>query len=419
MHEKPCKLVLLVPCTLSIGAAFAAVAMAAAAPAAESRPRIKPAGYLQGDLRRFPGWEVEPGFRDDGGDVRRLRVGVEMESGPYSGEIVVEAADLVNRALGDRDHQPAFALKTHLKDAYLQRALGRHYVRAGQFKLPVSREHLTSAARTDFIERSRIGDGLAPGRDWGLMAGGKLGGKQGLEYRAGVFAGDGWSEHSRAKTTGAARLVWEPVPGLELAGSGSLATVKANVKIHASQPRGLHGESLSDWTFFPRPFVEGQRRRLGGDLRLERGPLKIKLEVLQSRDERKAQGSTFEDLPAVVGLGWSAGAEWRLLGPRSKDDTTHGRTPLDVGVRYEALRFDDEGGALAVGPESPGLRAANVFLESLASLSVGVAYEPRSYLRLMGNVALDRYGGAGQGAPEPGRLGTYLTVLGRLQVHVP
>jgi hypothetical protein len=379
---------------------------------------LKAIGYVQGDVRAFPGWDVGPGIRDDGADVRRLRAGFEVESGPVYGEIALDAADLVNRALGDGDHRPAFTPRHHLKNAYVDLTVGDPlFLRVGNFKPPVSRELLTSAAKTDFVERTRLADNLAPDRDWGAMIGGKLGLAGGLNYMFGVFAGDGWSDRSRAGRTGAARLVFEPIDRLNLAVNGSVGTVKANPETaFGSEPKGLHGESVSDWNFFPRAYVDGQRRRLGADVQYGVGRVILKAEVLQTREERKGQGTLFEDLPAVVGLGMSASVEWHARGRRSKKDAASGRAALDLALRGESLRFDDEGGDL--GPENPGTRAGNIRPRSIQALVAGVSWAPRPFARVMGSAAFERFGDALL-APESGRRGPYITLLGRLQLHVP
>jgi phosphate-selective porin len=379
---------------------------------------VKATGYFQGDVRAFPGWDVAAGARDDSADVRRLRAGFDATWGRLSGELVVDAADLVNRGLGD-DPRPAFSLRQHLKNAYLELGLSKRlYVRAGNFKVPVTREFLTSAAKTDFIERARLADDLGPDRDWGVMVGGKIPVSHGLTYMAGIFAGDGWSDHSRAGTTGAARFVLEPVKDLQVAVNGSLGTVTAfpDSSPFATQAKGLHGESLGDGTFYHRSFVDGERRRLGGDVRYVRGALTLTAEVLHARDERKGQGARFDDLPAMAGLGFSATAEWRLRGPRSKKDTKHGRTPVDLAVRYDSLRFDDQGPGLDFA--SLGTRADNIRPQALRILEGGLSSEPRPFLRLMANAIVERYNDD-LIAPETGRRGNYVTLLARLQLQLP
>jgi hypothetical protein len=137
---------------------------------------------------------------------------------------------------------------------------------------------------------------------------------------------------------------------------------------------------------------------------------------MHTREERKGQGSTFVDLPAVEGIGWSATAVWRLRGPWSKKDEAHGTTPLDLSVRIEGLGFDD------VGPDEGFAgttdRARNIRPQSSRAMLGGLSYWPRRWMRLLGNVIVDRYNDALL-APEMGRKGNYVTLIGRLQVEVP
>jgi phosphate-selective porin len=370
---------------------------------------------------------VAPGLRDDNADVRRLRAGFEFDARRLSGEFVVDLADLANRALGDDSHQPAFTAPTHLKNAYLEFALTkRHFLRAGNFKLPVSREFLTSAAKTDFMERSLIANGLGVDRDLGVMAGGKFGVAHGLTYQAGIFAGDGWGHDARAGTTGAARVVFEPLAGLELGVNGSLGTVTAAQGTNTYTPpeNGLHGETATEWKFFHRKYVDGQRWRLGGDAMYVTGPLTFKGEMLAAHEERKLQGPGSQDLPPVHGLGGSAVAVWRVHGfqpkkeskKESKKSKKHARHVVDLALRYEWLGFDDDGPN--EGFENLGSRASNVRPASCYVLTGGVSYEPRPWVRVMGNVLLESYSDA-LTAPEPGRKGPYVTTLLRLQLAIP
>ena len=54
----------------------------------------------------------------------------------------------------------------------------------------------------------------------------------------------------------------------------------------------------------------------------------------------------------------------------------------------------------------------------VGAFTAGLSWWPESWLRLMGNVVLESFEDALL-APEPGRQGQYVTVLGRLQLQVP
>ena len=59
-------------------------------------------------------------------------------------------------------------------------------LRGGQFKVPFGRDALTGGANLDFVYRSLLGRQLAPGRDLGVMAHGRVSGRR-VTYQAGLF----------------------------------------------------------------------------------------------------------------------------------------------------------------------------------------------------------------------------------------
>jgi len=378
---------------------FAVIALCARAlPTAADTPvlrlgavELRPAGYVQGDGRAFPQWDAEPGQRSDGFDVRHMRGGIRLKSERVSGQAVVDVATFANRAMGD-DIAPLFVLRQRLKDAYLEAVLGKGLiVRAGHFKVPVSREFLVPEQRTDFIERATFSIGMAPGRDWGAMVHGRLEVARGLGYLLGAFAGDNWAEASRARNTVAGRLVLEAVPGVHLGVSATRGDAEGP---------GLQGKSASGWVFCRRPATQGQRRRLGTDVLYVVGPLTLTAELLQSREERHRTAPA-ADLAPVVGVGWSTAARWRLQGPRPAAEPAWRGASLDLALRYDALRFDDPEGVAS----------------SSHTVAAGLCYEPHAWVRLLANAVVDRYG---DGARVPGRSErSYLTLLGRVQLVVP
>src|SRR5262245_5624884 len=116
----------------TMAAAALALLLATTAPARadflelkEGRLTLKAVGYGQFDVRGFPGWDVAPDLRARSTDVRRARAGLDFAYGPLSGELVFDAADLLDTALGHDDEGPAFTPRQHLKDAYLEMALGK------------------------------------------------------------------------------------------------------------------------------------------------------------------------------------------------------------------------------------------------------------------------------------------------------
>ncbi len=362
--------------------------------------RLGLTGYVQGDFRHFSDWEVnetEAGsLRNDEAELRRLRVGLD-----------VAWRRLIIQAQVD-PHEDG---RSVLKDAYAELRFGKGLrLRGGHFKVPVSPEFLTSAAKTDFVERTMLASDLGPGRDFGLMAHGEV---KRLHYQVGVFGGDGWSHTSRAETTVAARLVVGPLEGLDLGASASVGELQAEpVTPDASlTPYGLSGVSPTGYVFFVPHFVDGRRTRLDVEASYSRGPVSLKAEGLSVREQRRGQSSTLTDMPDVQGDGWAVSALWLLRGEKKRQAGA-----LEIGARYESLRFDDIGDD--TGFAGFGNRARNIKPASLDAAAAGFSFWLTRWGRIMGNVLVERYGEPLL-APEPGRQGNYVTLLGRVQLHLP
>lgn len=368
-------------------------------------------GYVQADFRSFQEWtagDEETGdLRADEFEWRRARIGLEGEWRRFSFEVDVD---------------PAFDEGDELKDAWADLRLARWLrVRGGNTKVPVSPEFLTSPAKTDFVERAAVVDSLGPSRDWGVMLHGEI--SRAVEYQAGVFDGDARVSDGRAGTTVAGRLVLKPARWLELGGSWSQGDVEASPAGPGldPEPKGLSGRSVTGYRFFPPVFVDGRRLRWGADARLEAGPVSVWGEFLESREERLGQGPTLEDLPEVRGDGWSVNATWLLTGERKVRTMRPDRSlfggpgAVEIAVRYEELWFDDVENE---GFESAGDRARNIRPSGYQALFAGLSWWPATFLRLMGDVVVERYDDALR-APEIGKEGNYVTLLGRVQVHLP
>jgi phosphate-selective porin OprO/OprP len=368
-------------------------------------------GYVQADFRSFLDWQVGDGsddtLRSDDAEWRRTRIGVEGAWRKLAFEIDVD---------------PAFAEGDMLKDAWLGLRVSKQLaIDGGHMKLPVSPEWLTSPAKTDFIERAVAVDSLAPGRDWGGLLHGELG--RVLEYSAGVFEGDSRSSSARAETTGAARIVLKPARWLHLGSSFSQGDVVADPVGPGTDPsrKGVEGTSGTGYKFFHGVYVNGRRRRWGADARVQGGPVSVWGEFLETREERKGQGPTLEDLPDAYGRGWSATATWLVTGERKTRTIRPGRGlfagpgAVELAVRYEELWFDDVSDE---GFESAGSRAGNIRPAGIRTFTGGLSWWPTTFLRFQGNVLLERYDDPLR-APEPGNAGDYVSLLGRVQVHLP
>jgi phosphate-selective porin OprO/OprP len=373
--------------------------------------RLAVRGYVQADFRSFHDWtagdEETGSLRADESEWRRLRIGLEGRWRRLSFEVDVD---------------PAFDEGDELKDAWLSLRLARALqVRGGHMKLPVSPERLTSPAKTDFVERAAVVESIAPNRDWGVALHGEIG--RFVAYEAGVFEGDGSSRDDRAGNTAAARLVTKPARWLDIAGSFSQGDVEASPAGGAldPEPKGVSGTSLTGYTFFPGVFTDGRRLLWGVDARIQAGPVSLWGELLESREQRLGQGPTLEDLPEVRADGWSVSATWLVTGEKKARTIRPDRSlfggpgAVEIAARYEELWFDDVENE---GFESAGSRAANIRPGGLRAFTGGLSWWPSPFLRFMGNVVLERYDDPLR-APEPGKSGDYVSLLGRVQVHLP
>jgi len=387
------------------------------------RFEISPTGYVQGDFRSFRDWNAgdeDTGIlRSDERELRRLRLGFAGKWSRLAFQLSVELRDDALELL-DEDEERTF---DRLKDAYLELRLHKGLrLRGGHFKLPVSGEFLTSAAKTDFEERALLATHIGPDRDVGLMAHGEP--LRWLSYQVGVFKGDGRTRHDRSRTTGAGRLVFEPVGDFDLGISYSQADVEPDPDGPGLEPKpkGILGEGPSGFEFYERHFVSGRRRRLGAEAAFTPGPVALRAEVLQGREERKGQGSTFEDLPEQVATGWKVSLTWLVVGQRKSGDVKPRRSlfrgpgAVELGARLERLHFDDDGPD--TGFAGAGNRARNIRPAADRIVTGGLSWWPAGWLRLMGNVIVERYLDPLL-APEIGRPGNYVTVLGRVQLQLP
>ncbi len=390
-------------------------------------------GYLQLDGRRYFGWTTaDPQDKPvaDTFDVRRVRTGLELEWRRLSAEFDVDwtgdLRDLVND--GGVSYPGA-----EVKDLFVQYRLSPALaLRAGTFKVPVSPELLTSASKTDFVARSLLALSLAPDRDWGLAASGQIGRR--VEYQAGIFRGDGRSTSTRAETTLAARLVWKVLRDVDLAGSFAQGQVEAEPDGPGTSPgpKGFSGRSPTDYRFYERKFVDGRRLRWGLDAAWKRGPLDLRGEWLQGREQRLGQSSTLSDLPEQVGDGWAFTANWIVTGEKKartlkpKTRIFAGPGLIELSTRYEEIRFDDAGPD--EGFAGAGSRARNIRPAGERAFWAGVSWLPAGFVRLYADVVWETYrdpllapeppGAQGLDHPPQGR-GSYVSLLARLQLQVP
>jgi len=199
--------------------------------------------------------------------------------------------------------QTNFAASPAILDAEVHyRAAEALALQAGQFKAPFSRELLTGAGDLDFVDRSRVVTALAPNRQIGAQAGGRVATGR-LEYAAGVFNGNGIGSRTNDddRVLVAGRLGWwvlGAAPGatsrLELGGNLAYSE-DANVSL------GSLGAAFA-----------GTRTVWGADLRYTSQIVLLAAEVVGARLE-PAGGGSADPLGWQVTVGSKPGARVQLL----------------------------------------------------------------------------------------------------------
>ncbi len=170
---------------------------------------IQFSGYIQSRYQQLDEKGKTSGF-----DIRRARLDIRGSVSPYFSYRL----------------QTDFAEKPKIIDAYTEVKLADYLtITAGQFKIPLSMENLTSSNKLEMIDRSQVVEALVArgkdvlgnnnGRDIGLQVSGtilKLKGLPLIEYRLGIFNGSGINVADTANSNKdiAGRLVFTPVKGL-------------------------------------------------------------------------------------------------------------------------------------------------------------------------------------------------------------
>ena len=140
-------------------------------------------------------------------------------------------------------------------------------VDAGLFKVPVSREYLTSAASIDFVDRSRAVAALRPGRQVGVQGRAMLG--AGLaEIRVGLFNGnEGGGGNTDNDLLAAGRINVKVLRAVD--GTGPTGEIGLSAAVGHDRSSTLLGSP-----------VQGDRRWLGADARVTAGDWLVAGEVL-------------------------------------------------------------------------------------------------------------------------------------------
>jgi len=291
--------------------------LAAAAQEVRFPPPSLRIGEFRADLHvrlhlDFRALDSDPEVAPDEFDFRRFRVSLE-------GRLYDDLEYEVDASLLDSENP--------WRDVFLNyRKFRTAEVRAGKFKMPFGLDQLTSEFSHNFIERSLIGTQIAPGRDKGVMAHGRVAGDR-MRYYGGWFLHDGdnmqfiedldqneFLEDPPVDNTIAGRVEltpWEPTRGLlrrlQFGGAFTRGVVDDGLF-------SMRGRTVREFTFFEPMYVSGERIRLGVDAQWTPGPFSVSAEYNRLTDQRNGQGVGDVDLPDVIAQGWYIAGTWALTG---------------------------------------------------------------------------------------------------------
>jgi phosphate-selective porin len=341
------------------------VAFAALPAAAQGKKKDEPRGLVWNDRpsivfgkhwnvelkgRALPEWRrFDPDIGQDIFRLRTARIGLKGElSKHFSWEAEREIAKANDRVeLGDWKD---VALEWHTFD--------KISIKGGRFKVPFGLEQTTGISDLDFAYRALGSTQIAPGRDRGAMAFGDLGR---VNYEVGVFDDDGDNAQSNepqfvekgVDLNGVGPSVAARVSGnlFRLLPIRRLRSATVGVAYTTSDvPEGLNSlRAESVWgtkKFFDRVYVKGRRQRLGAQFDWTPGPVGVKAEWMQSREQRNGQSNRNEDLSDLIGTAWYVTGSWFVTG-EDKGNNLKVKHPflrggvgaIELAVRYDELEF--------------------------------------------------------------------------------
>jgi phosphate-selective porin OprO/OprP len=268
-------------------------------------------------------------------------------------------------------------------------------VMAGQFKMPFSRERLTSPARLDFVYRARVVDTLAPGRDRGVMVHGRVW-RSRIGYELGVFANDGEADRTGPDYVSGGRTVATRVTARPFRGGRprSLRTLEfgaAGVWTDVSEGlTSFEGETAFGEDFYePFLWVRGAQRRQGLEARWRPGVFSVNTEYIRLTTERRGQSVEGTDLSPFVASGWYLSGTWIVTGEQKNDGPELPRRPfprgpgsIEAAARIESFEFSS---AARDDVPSASPRADVVLGNRLEALTLGINWYPMRWVRLQFN----------------------------------
>lgn len=378
--------------------------LALSTPAAAQHPSVQAGKWLrvdfrariQGDIRASEVLTADTD-KDDGVDIARRRVGIE-------GRLARVIDYQVEYEIGAREW----------RDVYIDyRQFKTLQVRAGTFKLPFGLDETTSATSLDFIYRAGISSRLAPGRNRGVAAHGKLLSDR-VGYEAGAFRHDGDNARPSSSMrvfggpTVAARVIAQPLRGSKTLGS----TLQVGAAIAGSRvPLGFSGvraRTAFGLSFFDSDvWVQGRRLRTGIEARWRPGRVSLQAEYIRLTDQRKGQSVEDGDLSPLLAHGWYVAATYAVTAKRNRV----GR--LEAAARIETLSF---GSTATTGTPSTSVRADRVLGNANRVITLGANWHLNRWVKIQANLIREQLENPSMG-PDPARPVFWSRVL-RLQLAI-
>jgi phosphate-selective porin OprO/OprP len=356
-------------------------------------------------------WTNHP--RIDIGDLRldfraRVTADVRNSEAAFDEDELDRTVDIARRRFGVEgqygnlfDFQIERELGTELADAWRDvyvnyRQFEFANFRYGKFKLPFSLDENTSSINLDFTYRSLIATHLAPGRDIGWMAHGRVLDRH-LGYEFGVFDQDGDNARTRnlARVSGGTTVAWrvsaQPLRSVQ---SPYADVYVAFARTSSDVPEGfpaLQGDAVLGARMFEADFwVLGARERTGLEFRWRPGPASVKFESIRLTNERLGQGPEENDLSLYETKGWYLSGTYAITGESKADGLTDPRKPLfqggvgaiELAARVERITF---GTTATVDDVSTSPRADNYQGNSNRVVTLGVNWYLNHWVKVQYN----------------------------------
>ena len=285
----------------------------------------------------------------------------------------------------ERDMQSTRPWRDVFADVTVSRQL---HVRAGHFKVPFSRERMTSMYESHFTSRSAAVDELAPARGTGVMVHGQVVDRA-VTYQAGVFEEarqPRWTKDGPRLFAG--RITVSPLRKGRHRGSDTLQVSAAWLRRPVSEGRtSPHGNLAMGTRFFEPVYANGSQTLIGGGAAWNAPEVTVAGEVMQASDTRTGQAMSGGDLSNLVSRGGYASAAWHVIHGKGRRRGLAPFREVDLTGRWDWLHF---GSANTTGAPSRSPRADHVAPLAKRTLTLGVTWRLNRWMAVHTNAVRER-----------------------------